>query len=108
MTEKNHRSKTELISDSQELYRFLATPGMDVVNLLYASHRVVLGAWNYADEERIPNLRHTNDVFGSFVTAGSTLIPTSCKIEQFTQMQTVIYIQKDEAPLIECDDYLVP
>jgi len=37
LTERNHRSKTELISNPEELYRFLATPGIDDVNLLFAA-----------------------------------------------------------------------
>ena len=33
------------------------------------------------------------------------LISTSCKIEQFTQIHSVIYAQKDDVPpLIECSD----
>ena len=58
LTERTHRSKTETISNPQKIYRFLATPGIDVANLLFASDRVVWVSWKYA-EEWIPNLRHT-------------------------------------------------
>jgi hypothetical protein len=71
LTECNHRCKTELISNPQELYRFLATPGIDVANLLFDSDDVVWVSWKYAAEERISKLPHTNEVIGSFVTAGA-------------------------------------
>ena len=41
LAEQNNHSKTELISEPQELYRFRATPGIEVVCLLFASDRVV-------------------------------------------------------------------
>jgi hypothetical protein len=34
LTERNNRTKSKLISDPQELYRFLATPGIEVMNLI--------------------------------------------------------------------------
>ena len=73
LMEYNHRCKTELISNPQELYRFLATTGIDVMNLLFASDHVVWVSWKYAADERIPNLPCMNDVIGSFVTAGARI-----------------------------------
>jgi len=73
LTERNHRSKPELISDRQEIKGFLATPGIDVVNLLFASHQVAWVSWKYTEEKRIPNLRNTNEVVGSFVTVGARI-----------------------------------
>ena len=112
LTERNHRSKTELISYPQELYRFLATSEVDVVNLLFARDHVVWVSWKYAAEERIPNLPHTNEVLGSFVTAGAR-IQLYAYLDQlqeraiFTNTDSIIYIQKDdEPPLIECGDKL--
>ena len=69
LTESNHRTMTELISNPQELYKFLATPGIEVVILLFASDHVVWISWKYASEVKIPNLPHTNEVIGSYVTA---------------------------------------
>jgi hypothetical protein len=34
-----------MITDPQEMYRFLATPGVEVTNLLFASDDVVWVAW---------------------------------------------------------------
>jgi hypothetical protein len=103
----------ELISNPQELYRFLATPGIDVVNLLFACDHVVWVSWMYAAEERIPNLQNTNEVIGSFVTAGARIHLYSYldKLQEkaiYTDTDSVLYIQNDdEPPLIECGDKLV-
>jgi hypothetical protein len=40
LTERNNHSKTRMISDPQEFYRFLATPGIMVANLIFASDEV--------------------------------------------------------------------
>ena len=83
LTERNHHPRTELISNPQELYRFLATPGIDIVNLLFASDHVVFVSWKYAVEERIPNLPHTNEVIGHLLQQAlesiSMLISTSSR-----------------------------
>ena len=111
LTESNRRTMTELISNTRELYRFLATPEFDVVNLLFASDHVVWVSWKYA-AERIPNLPYTNEVIGSFVTAGTRihLYAYLDKLQQrviYTDTDSIIYIQNDdEAPLIECGDRL--
>jgi hypothetical protein len=90
----------------------LATPWIDVVNLFFASDHVVWVSWKYAIEERIPNLPHTNEVIGSFATAGARihLYPCLDKLQEraiYTEKDSVIYIQNDEeAPLIECRDKL--
>jgi hypothetical protein len=73
MTELNNRAKTKMISDPEELYRFLAMPGIELTNLLFASDKVVWASWRYIDEEKIPSLRHTNEVIGASVTAGAHL-----------------------------------
>jgi len=101
LTEKNRRSKTEFISDPQELYMFLVTIGFDVSNLLFARDRVICVSWKYAEEERIPNLRHTNEVVWSFVTEGASL-HIYAFLDKFqdraiyTDTDNVIYIQKDD------------
>jgi hypothetical protein len=45
-----------MISDPEELYRFLATPGIEVENLIFSSDQVVWASWRYIDE-KIPSLR---------------------------------------------------
>jgi hypothetical protein len=112
LTESNHRTMTELISNPQELYKFLATPGIEVVNLLFASDHVVWISWKYAAEGEIPNLPHTNEVIGTYVTAGARihLYAYLDKLQEraiYTDTDSVIFIQNDaEPPLIECGDKL--
>ena len=56
---KQNRTQTKLISDPQDLYRFLATPGVEVVNLMFAIDSVVWASWRYTAEEQAPSLRQT-------------------------------------------------
>jgi hypothetical protein len=61
-----------MISNPQELFRFLVTPGIEVTNLLFAADEVVWVMWKYAEvEENMPVLRHTNEVIGAYVTTGA-------------------------------------
>ena len=73
LTERNNRTKSKMISDPHELYRFLANPGIEVANLMFASDDVVWASWRFMAEEQIPSLRHTNEVIGAYVTAGARL-----------------------------------
>ena len=43
---KTNRTETKLISDPHELYRFLANPVVDYVDLLFASDSVV---WDFVE-----------------------------------------------------------
>ena len=58
------RGKTteKQISDPHELNRFLATPWIEVVKLLFSSDADVWTLWNYAAKDSVPSLRHTNEV----------------------------------------------
>ena len=69
LTERNDRTRTKMFSDLQGLYRFLATPGIEVAALMFASDDVVWESWRYIAEEKVPNLRHTNEVIGAYVTS---------------------------------------
>jgi hypothetical protein len=73
LTERNNRLKTRMISKPQELYRLLTTPEIGVTTLLFCSDEFVWTSWRYTDEENVHTLRHTNDVFGSYVTGGARL-----------------------------------
>ena len=53
-------------------YRFLATPGVEVTNRVCQRWRS-LSFVEISAEERVPNLRHTNQVIGAYVTAGSRI-----------------------------------
>jgi hypothetical protein len=48
-TERNNRTQSKMISDPQELYRFLTTPGIEFTSLLFASDEVWV-SWRYSDE----------------------------------------------------------
>jgi len=45
LTERYNRTISNLILDSHELYSFLATPGIEVANLMFASDEVVWASW---------------------------------------------------------------
>jgi hypothetical protein len=68
LTERQNRTQTKLIWDPHELYSFLATSGIEVVNLVLARDSVVLISWSYMAMEYVENLRHTNWVVGANVT----------------------------------------
>ena len=61
-----------MIKDPKELYRFLATSGFEVTNLMFAKDDVWI-SWKFTAEERVPSLRHTNEVIGAYVTAGARI-----------------------------------
>ena len=73
LTERSNRTQSKLISELAELYRFLVMPGVEVQNMLFASHDVVWISWHYSSDERVPSLRHTNEVIGAYVTAGARI-----------------------------------
>jgi len=41
LTERKNRTQTKFISDPKELYGFLATPGIEVINLMFTNDEVV-------------------------------------------------------------------
>ena len=73
LTEKQNRTQTNLISDPHELYRFLATPRVEVANLVFSSDSVVWVSSKYIAEEQASSLRHTKEVIGAFVACGGRL-----------------------------------
>jgi hypothetical protein len=100
-----------MISDPQELYRFLSTPGIEVADLLFPRDDVVWASWRYTDEN-ISSLRHTNEVIGAFVTAGARLHLYSFldRLQEkalYCDTDSVFYVQRDNEPaLIPCGDKL--
>jgi hypothetical protein len=112
LTERNNRTKVKLITDPHELYRFLATPGIEVASLMFANDDVVWASWRYTEEENIPNLRHTNEVIGAYVTAGARLHLYSYldRLQRraiYCDTDSVLFVQpSDEAPLVETGDCL--
>ena len=73
LTERSDRTQTRVITEHKDLYSFLATPSIEVTNLAFASDDVVWISWKHSAEESVPNLRHTNEVIGAYVTAGARM-----------------------------------
>ena len=94
------------------MYGFLATPGVEVMNLAFASDDVVCTSWKYGAEEDVPNLRHTNEVIGAYVTAGARihLYRYLNRLQEnaiYCDTDSVIHIQPRDGPhLIETGDIL--
>jgi hypothetical protein len=56
LTKRNDRTRAKITTEPHELYRFLATPGVIVTNLAFASDDVVWLSWKLSAEEYVPNL----------------------------------------------------
>jgi hypothetical protein len=80
--------------------------------MLFANDDVVWISWQYSAEERVPSLRHTNEVIGAYVTAGARLHLYSFldRLKEkaiYTDTDSAIYIQpRNEPSLIETGDKL--
>jgi hypothetical protein len=83
-----------------------------VCSLLFASDKVVWIAWRCADADSVPKLPHTNDVIGSFVTAGARIhlygyLDRLVDRALYFDTDSVIYVQpKDQPLLVETGDRL--
>jgi hypothetical protein len=110
--ERSDRSQTQIITEPQELYRFLVTPGIEVTTLLFAGDSVCWVTWRHASEADVPILRHTNDVIGSYVTAGGRIhlysyLDTLQERALYSDTDSVLYIQpRDGAALVTTGDCL--
>jgi hypothetical protein len=63
LEESSNKPQNKIIADPQAFHRFLATPGIEVTNLLFAGDEVVWVTWKYVEEEEnVPVLRHTKSV----------------------------------------------
>jgi hypothetical protein len=69
LTERYDRTRTKIITEPHELYKFLATPGVELTNLAFASDDVAWLSWKMTAEENVPHLPRTNEVIGACVTA---------------------------------------
>jgi hypothetical protein len=88
-----------MFADPQELFRFLATPGIEESNLLFAFDTVVFVTWKYAKrEENMLFLRHTNEVVGAYVTTGARL-----KLYDYLNAlkEKAIYFDKDSVIYVQ-------
>jgi len=89
---------TRLIMEPKELYGFLATPGVEVMNIAFASYDVVGISCKYGAQEDVPNLRHTNEVIGAYVTAGARInlyryLDRLRENAMYCDTDSVIYVQ---------------
>ena len=99
LAENPMRTQTLLISDPKDLYRFLATPGIEVAKLLFAGDSECWLSWRHSDETHAPMLRHTNDVLASYLTFGGRMhlysyldTTETCRVHR--HRQRVIYSTK--------------
>jgi hypothetical protein len=105
LTERSNRTQTKLISEPQELYRFLVTPGIEVHNMIFASDDVVWISRQFSSEELVPSVRHTNEVIGAYVTAGARihLYSNLDRLQDraiYCDTDSVLYIQAYEGPAL--------
>jgi len=108
LTERSNKTQTKLISEPGELYIFLVTPNVEVQNTLFANDDVVWISWQYSADERVPSLRHTNQVIGAYVTAGARIhlygfLDTLQEKAIYTDTDSVIFIQ----PAPKSEPYLI-
>ena len=102
LMERNDRTKTKI--------RILATPGIEVVSLMFASDVVVWASWSFIEEEEIPNLRHTNEVIGDYVTAAARLhfysfLDSLQERAIHCNIESVLFVRpRDEQALVETGD----
>ena len=77
---------------------------------MFASGEVVWASWRFVEEEDIPNLRHTNEVVGAYVTAvaGLHLYSYLDRLQEraiYCDTDSVLFVQpSDEAALVETGD----
>jgi hypothetical protein len=105
LAERNNRPKPKMNSDPQEIFRFLATTGIDVTILIFASDDVFWDSWRYIDDEKVTCLRHINEVIGAYVTAATRLHlhPYLDRLQEkslYTDTDCIFYIQKDNEPAL--------
>jgi hypothetical protein len=79
---------------------------------VFDSDDVVWASWRFVEEEDIPSLRHTNEVFGAYVTAGARLhlYKYLDKLQEraiYCDTDSVLFVQPSaETPLVETGDNL--
>ena len=90
----------------------MATPGIELIHLVFANDEVVRVSWKFTAEERVPSLRHTNEDIGAYVTAGARihLYRHLDRLQEkaiYCVTDSVIFIQqRDEHRLVETGDNL--
>ena len=54
LTDRSDRTRINIITEPHELYRFLATPCVEVTNLAFAIDDVAWLSWKVTAEENVP------------------------------------------------------
>ena len=62
-----------MITEPKELYGFLTTLGVEVMNLAFSSDDLVWISSKYGVQVNVPSLRHTNEVIRVYVTPGARI-----------------------------------
>lgn len=113
LIESNNRPQSKKIADPQELFRFLTTPGIELISLVFAEDEAVWATWKYVEkEENMPVLRHTNEVIAAYVTTGALLnlcsyLDVLKEKSLYCYTDSVVCIQEcGELPAINCGDKL--
>ena len=109
--ENPRKTQTLLISEPRELYRFLATPGIEVATLLFAGDSLCWISWRHSEEADAPSLRHTNEAIASYVTAGARLhlygyLDKLKENALYCDTDSVIFVQPRDAALVQTGDCL--
>jgi len=63
---------TKIFTEPKELYGFMFTPGVEVMNLAFDNDEFWI-LWKYGAEDDVPSLRHTNEVIGAYLTAAASI-----------------------------------
>ena len=71
LIKRNDKTRNKIITEPHEMYRFLATAGVEVTNLAFASDDVVWLSLKLSKEENVPKAHYTNEVFGAYIIAGA-------------------------------------
>jgi hypothetical protein len=106
MGERAQRPQTKLILKPKELYSFLATPDFQVSNM-FANDDVVWISCQNSEKERVPTLKHSNDVIDSYVTADARIhlysnLDRLRNKALYCDTDSVVYIQpRNEPGLVE-------
>jgi len=103
LTDRNDRTRTKIITEPHDLYRFLATPGVEVSNLAFASNYVVWLSWKLFAEGNLPNLPHKNEVIAAYVIAGARIhlyrfLDRLQENAMYCDTDSVIFIQPSGEP----------
>jgi len=103
----------KIITEPKELNGFIATPGIKVANVVFASDDIVWLSWKCGAKKDVPNLGHTKEVIGAYVTAGARIhlyrYLDRLRVNAiYCDTDSVILIEsKDEPALIETGDKLL-